>query len=63
MIYMKELYKSINKNCFKKLKVDRSKMYSVVIVTNSPDMVDFSKCEDIDELLVDEGNILNKLKK
>lgn len=52
-----------NKNWFKTIDVDRKQLYSVVILTNSPDMVDYSNCDRVYELLVDKGDILNKLKK
>lgn len=46
--------KNANRN-LKLLKVDKSKWYTFVVITNTPQKIDFSKCEHIDGLLVEEG--------
>lgn len=51
-----------HKDSLKQQEYDHSKFYTVVIETNTPELVEFDKCDKVGMLLIDNRNLLDFIK-
>lgn len=42
-------------------KINHKKFYTYIMVTNTPEKVDISDCDIVDELIIEQGNLVKKL--